>query len=131
MPGNVAVPRVTTLPRKRKPPKMGVQIPLKRIWPRHRRWVRAHGCCVPDCCGSEIEFAHLRCAANAGTAQKPHDAYGVSLCRDHHREQHSIGTARFSRNYQIDLWGLASEFARLSPDREMRASLQEFPIDHR
>ena len=54
----------------------------------------------------------------------PHDIFGVSLCRAHHDEQHRIGAAAFGRKYKIDLWSLAAEFARKSPDWEMRASLK-------
>ena len=113
-----------TLPRKLKPSKMGARVVLGTVWPRHRRWVRAHGCCVPDCPAIQIEFAHLRSAANAGAGRKPHDAFGISLCRAHHEEQHRIGMVSFSRRYQIDLWALAAEFARGSPDQAMRASLR-------
>jgi len=113
-----------TLPRKLKPSKMGVRIGLQTMWPRHRRWVRAHSCCVPDCFATRVEFAHLRNATNSGTARKPHDAFGVSLCRAHHQEQHRIGMVSFSRKYQIDLWELAGEFARRSPDQAMRQSLR-------
>lgn len=60
---------------------------------------------------------------NAGKDQKPHDAFGVSLCRVHHDEQHRLGAHAFSRKYRIDLWALAGEFAERSPDRGMRASL--------
>ncbi len=112
------------LPERRQQPRMGVRAPERRIWPRHRRWVRSHGCCVPDCRAGAIEFAHLRSAANAGTSQKPHDRFGVSLCRAHHDEQHSLGTDAFDRKYGLDLWGLAAEFARRSPDREMHVALE-------
>src|ERR1700681_3706475 len=111
------------LPRRLKRPKPGVEAPLRKIWPRHRRWVRSHGCCVPHCYAADVEFAHLRSAANAGTGQKPHDAFGVSLCRTHHDEQHSLGVDAFERKYGIELWALAAEFARRSPDQEMRTSL--------
>jgi hypothetical protein len=40
----------------------------------------------------------------------------------HHGEQHRVGTRAFNNKYGIDLWALAAEFARRSPDREMRAS---------
>ena len=112
------------LPERRKRPRMGVQMPLQKIWPRHRRWVRAHGCCVPDCRAPSVDFAHLRSAANAGTGQTPHDIFGVSLCRVHHDEQHRIGADAFGDKYLIDLWALAAEFGRRSPDWEMRASLR-------
>ena len=113
-----------TLPRRLQPPKMGARVTMQTIWPRHRRWVRAHGCCVADCPATRVEFAHLRSAANSGTGRKPHDAFGVSLCRIHHEEQHRIGTLSFCQKYQIDLWALAAEFARRSPDAAMRASLR-------
>jgi hypothetical protein len=76
-----------------------------------------------------IEFAHLRSAANAGIARKPHDAFGVSLCRVHHEEQHRIGTISFGQKYHVDLWAFAAEFARRSPDQAMRASLKLIATD--
>jgi hypothetical protein len=103
---------------------MGVQEPIQKIWPRHRRWVKAHGCCVPGCTAQNTDFAHLRSAANSGTGQMSHDIFGVSLCRAHHDEQHRIGALSFCKKYKIDLWALAAEFARRSPDWQMRASLK-------
>jgi len=113
-----------TLPPKLPRSRMAVLQPVQTIWPRHRRWVKSHGCCVPGCLASRVDFAHLRSAANAGKSQKPHDAFGISLCRQHHDEQHRRGTEAFGRHYGIDLWSLAAEFARRSPDRAMRASLK-------
>jgi hypothetical protein len=66
----------------------------------------------------------LRSAANAGIAQRPHDMFGVSLCRTHHDEQHRSGADAFGDKYHINLWALAAEFARRSPDWQMRASLK-------
>jgi hypothetical protein len=79
---------------------------------------------VPGCNAAIVGFAHLRSASNAGKGLKPHDAFGVSLCRHHHVEQHSLGVDAFDRKYGIDLWALAAEFARRSPDTEMRATLR-------
>jgi putative HNHc nuclease len=112
------------LPDRLKRPKMGVRMPIQKIWPRHRRWVRSHGCCVPDCRSLGVDFAHLRSAASAGIGQTPHDIFGISLCRVHHNEQHRIGVDAFNKKYGIDLWALAAEFVRKSPDWEMRASLK-------
>jgi hypothetical protein len=112
------------LPDRLQRPKLGVRVSLQRIWPRHRRWVKSHGCCVPNCRALSVDFAHLRSAANAGTGQTPHDIFGVSLCRVHHDEQHRIGADAFNKKYCIDLWAMAAEFARRSPDWEMRASLK-------
>lgn len=112
------------LPNRLSRTKLGVQLPVQKIWPRHRRWVRSHGCCVPGCGATSVDFAHLRSATIVGMGQKPHDIFGVSLCRDHHVEQHSLGVEVFDRKYGIDLWALAAEFARRSPDGEMRATLK-------
>ena len=120
----IAKRRSPLLPRKLNRPKRLVRVMVRKIWPRHRRWVRSHRCCVPECDAKSIDFAHLRSAANAGIAQTPHDIFGVSLCRMHHAEQHRIGTNAFNRKYGIDLWDIAAEFARRSPDWEMRASLK-------
>ena len=111
------------LPRKLKRPKMAVRAVIRKVWPRHRRWVKSHGCCVPGCPAHDVDFAHLRSAADAGLGQKPHDMFGVSLCRRHHDEQHRIGVDAFGRKYRIDLSDLAAEFARRSPDWQMRQSL--------
>lgn len=90
------------LPPRLKRAKMGVRPAQQRIWPKHRRWVKSHGCCVPGCSAARVEFAHLRSAANAGVAQKPHDMFGISLCRVHHDEQHRLGALSFGRKHQID-----------------------------
>ena len=112
------------LPRRLKRLKLRVHVPTRKVWPRHRRWVKSHGCCVPQCEATIVDFAHLRSSANAGMSQKPHDVFGVSLCRHHHVEQHSLGVDAFDRKYGTDLWALAAEFARRSPDTHMRTSLK-------
>jgi hypothetical protein len=109
------------LPNRLKRPKMGVRVPIQKIWPRHRRWVRSLAAASRSA-GPRASNAHLRSAANAGTGQIPHDIFGVSLCRLHH--QHRIGADAFNKKYGIDLWDLAAEFASRSPDWEMRASLK-------
>jgi hypothetical protein len=113
----------TMLPRRLQRPKLGVQSPPQKVWQRHRRWVRSHGCCVPGCTAERVDFAHLRSAANAGKGQKPHDAFGISLCRAHHIEQHALGAASFGQKYSIDPWALAREFQRRTPDLRMRLLL--------
>ena len=112
------------LPHRLKRSKLGVRLPPRKIWPRHRRWVKSHGCCVPGCGATSVDFAHLRSSGNAGMGQKPHDIFGVSLCRNHHDEQHNLGLDAFDRKYAIDLRALAAEFARRSPDAEMRGALK-------
>src|SRR5256885_6459741 len=97
------------LPDRRKRPKMGAREPIQKIWLRHRRWAKSHGCCVPECPALSVDFAHLRSAANAGTGQTPHDIFGISLCRVHHDEQHRIGADAFNKKYGIDLWARSEE----------------------
>jgi hypothetical protein len=112
------------LPKKRVRERSGIERAPKREWPRHRKFVRSHGCCVPGCQDYPIEFHHLRSAANSGVSQKPHDAFGVSLCAAHHVEYHQRGGESFERKYSIDLAMLAAEFVRRSPDRVMKESLE-------
>lgn len=112
------------LPKRRPPTRSGIQRAPERVWPRHRKWVRSHGCCVPGCEDGPIEFAHVRSAANSGTGLRPHDAFAISLCRAHHAEQHRIGVKSFEDKYNLDMGLAAIEFTRKSPDRAMRESLK-------
>lgn len=89
--------------------------PAPRECPAHRAWVRRHHCCVPGCLQRPIECAHVRTGTDGGTALKPSDRWTVSLCWQHHREQHHIGERAFETRYGINLHELAIEFARRSP----------------
>ena len=111
-----------SLPR-RKNVKSGIARALRRVFPRHEKWVRGHVCCVPGCENREIEFMHLRSAANAGTGLKPASWFGVPGCRDQHAEAHRIGHDSFAVKYGIDLWVLAETLARRSPDMAMREAM--------
>ena len=114
-----------TLPPKLKRAKSGITKAPKREWPRHRSFVRKHACSVPGCMQGPIEFAHVRSAANSGTGIKPFDWFGISLCSECHREQHNIGVETFQCRHGIDLFKLAAEFARLSPDTKMKEAIKE------
>jgi len=46
---------------------------------------------------------------------KPSDAWCVSLCSQHHAEQHRVGELTFETRYSLDLVALARQFARRSP----------------
>lgn len=115
---------VTRLPAKRLRPRSGIERGPPREWPRHRKFVRGHGCCVPGCQAGPIVFAHVRSAANAGTGVKPHDAFGISLCDQHHKAQHQMGQRAFEKEYAIDMMALANAFMRRSTDTAMRDSLK-------
>jgi len=86
-----------------------------RACPAHRAWVRRHRCSVLGCLAGPIECAHVRRGTDGGQGLKPSDRYTISLCRDHHAEQHRIGEAGFEKRYDIDLMALAEAFARKSP----------------
>lgn len=81
----------------------------------HRSWVRRHRCSVRDCPNLPVECAHVRCGTDGGLGLKPSDRWTLSLCRDHHREQHDLGERRFEAKYDLDLREIAREFARRSP----------------
>ena len=102
----------------------------ERSCPAHRAWVRRHHCCVLGCLQTPIECAHVRSGTDGGLAIKPSDRWVVSLCRDHHREQHRIGEAAFQKRYGIDLYELALEFARRSPHTSRICCGPDFKVRH-
>jgi hypothetical protein len=81
----------------------------------HCNFVRSHQCCVHGCVGRPIEVAHVRLGSGAGVGQKPDDFRCVSLCRDHHAEQHRVGEKTFWEGWSVEL--LIREFNRASPKR--------------
>lgn len=85
--------------------------------PSHLRWVRQHACCVPGCDRRPIEAAHVRTGTGGGIGMKPDDTWVISLCQDHHREQHQIGERAFEARRGISMRDLAQEFAAKSPHR--------------
>ena len=112
------------LPKKRPKFQSNILRGPRRDWPRHRKYVRGFQCCVPGCDQGPIEFAHVRTAANSGKSLKPADWDGISLCHEHHAEQHQHGAVTFEKKYRIDLMKLANEFARQSPDQNMKESMR-------
>lgn len=83
--------------------------------PAHCNFVRDHHCVVPCSPARPIEVAHVRSGSDGGMGRKPSDWFTVSLCRDHHSEQHNIGEASFEQRHGIDLHELADAFAKASP----------------
>lgn len=83
----------------------------------HLAFVRSHECSVRGCKGRPIEAAHVRNGSGAGVSQKPDDHRTVSLCRDHHAEQHRIGEQSFWNRHGIDVEQLVQEFCIFSPKR--------------
>lgn len=69
------------------------------------------------CHARPIEVAHVRNGSGAGVGQKPDDFFTISLCRDHHSEQHRIGERSFEKLHGVNMLSLAEEFAKVSPKR--------------
>jgi hypothetical protein len=67
----------------------------------------------------------VRDGTDGGQALKPSDKWTVSLCREHHAEQHRIGEAAFEARYAIDLIALATQFALRSPHRHLWVTAHE------
>ncbi|WP_443025912.1 DUF968 domain-containing protein [Sphingomonas sp. RB1R13] len=93
------------------------QLRVERECPAHRAWVRSHYCSIPGCMSRSIECAHVRRGTDGGMALKPSDVWTISLCSNHHEEQHRLGEHRFERKYGLDLRELALNFAKRSPHR--------------
>lgn len=110
-------------------PMAEVMLPKRRLVPRrkkearscpaHRAWVRRHHCSVPRCEGFPIECAHVRGGTDGGQGLKPSDRWTLSLCREHHAEQHRIGEVAFEGMYGIDMRAIARAFAQRSPHRNV------------
>lgn len=104
------------MPRLTLPPRLADTRPQgSRSCPAHRAWVRKHHCSVPGCKLVPIECAHVRRGSDGGMGLKPSDRWVISLCADHHMEQHRIGERSFEQKYELDLAELAETFARRSP----------------
>jgi len=113
------------IPRRREVTSSGIRRGPRREWPRHRAFLRKHHCVVPGCITEPIEVSHIRTANNAGTGLKPHDAFAVSMCHQHHWEYHNVGHYTFEFRHSLNLDEIAAEFVRRSPDRDMRKSISE------
>lgn len=120
------------LPKKRERIRSGILREPPREWPRHRKFVRSHACCIEARwndgrflgCGGPIVFAHVRTGTDGGSSLKPSDWWGISLCNNHHLEQHDMGEPAFERHWAIDMKALAREFAAKSPDMKMREAMR-------
>lgn len=87
---------------------------------RHRNFVRDHACTVCHS-GGPIEVAHVRIGSGAGMGQKPHDYRCVSLCRECHQRQHTVGERTFWHGRNIE--AIIEAFNRTSPVwREIQAA---------
>lgn len=71
-------------------------------------WRRATvGLGAPIACTGHSEPAHVKSRGAGGRAL----GNLLSLCHDHHSEQHSLGIKSFAAKYSIDLSGVASALA--------------------
>lgn len=101
------------LPARRRKPRREMRIRC----PGHLAWVRKFHCCVRGCKGEPVEAAHVRGSGDGGMGLKPGDNWVISLCREHHAEQHRVGERAFAARYGLDLEELARRFWRASPHR--------------
>lgn len=120
---------MTRLPPRRKRPKSGIERGVQRVWPRHRYFLRGYGCVVDGCEREPVEVSHIRTAANAGTAVRPHDWNAVPMCGgigpdSHHAEYHLRGHKSFEAKYRLDLLALAAAFAARSTDTAMKEAMR-------
>lgn len=101
------------------PPRHKIESAREKRWrcPAHLAWVREFACSVRGCQQMPIEAAHVRCGTDGGTGMKPSDNWAISLCSDHHSQQHRIGEPEFERRHRIDMKALAREFFEKSPHR--------------
>lgn len=79
----------------------------------HLNFVRGFACAIADCDGKPIEAAHVRMGSGAGIGQKPDDWRVVSLCREHHAEQHRVGEQTFWAGFDVE--ALIDAFCKASP----------------
>jgi hypothetical protein len=101
---------MTFIPRVRPKPQKSVY--KERSVPAFRRWVKKLQCSVKGCQNGNIDPAHIRCdlpadAIRGGTSLKPHDAWIIPLCRDHHNEQ-GAGERTFAAKYKLEEVTLAA-----------------------
>ena len=76
--------------------------------PAYAKWVRSGLCLIGEqCFGTGVEACHVKTRGAGG------DDRGnlVPLCRQHHREQHTIGIRSFGRKYGVDLLAHAQHLA--------------------
>lgn len=80
----------------------------------HASFVRSHACTN---CGSmtAIEFAHVRLGSGAGMGQRPDDFNAVSLCKECHTRQHTVGERTFWKGRDVE--AIVNAFCRASPRR--------------
>ena len=89
----------------------------------HANFVRSHACTN---CGSmtAIEFAHVRIGSGAGVGQRPDDWNAVSLCKECHTRQHSVGERTFWDGR--DVGAVIRAFIQASPKRhEIEQTMKE------
>lgn len=96
----------------------------KRVWKKHKEFIKLCRCIVPGCMFENIDPAHIRSAANSGTGLKPPDWFLVPMCHWHHVEQHQHGQPAFERKYGLALLTLAAHYASISPDKEMKQAME-------
>ena len=137
--------RPSSMPARRKPPRLGVrEVTHIRCEP-HKKWVRGHMCLAEGLgnCSGKIQFAHVRSAKaieaafgievpkherpDGSAGVDPSDCFGVPLCAHHHMStQHSSGEETFWRMVGINPLKVAARLWFTSPaGRRYRARMEK------
>ena len=112
---------LTVLPKRKQRDRLDVKQPNVIRSPSHRKWIRGFECAVKTYantdCATNTECAHVRTGTDGGMGMKPSDKWCISLCSEHHREQHQMGEPAFERKYGFSMKTLAAAFWKASPHR--------------
>lgn len=113
-------------------------------YPAYLAYVRTQPCMI--CARPGSDAAHIRTGSlvnkkpHTGFGEKPDDKWALPLCRDHHREQHSMNERAFWRRYGINPFLAAIRLYRNRPAMppsptpkpfSARATKQRKPADKR
>lgn len=113
-------------PKRQKRERYGIERGPKLEWPHHERWTRGFNCSVNGCANRPVRCHHLRNAANSSAGKKPHSAFVIPLCDEHHERCHK-GEKTFAREHGLNLYAIAGWHMRNSPDLAMRESFRQLP----
>lgn len=109
---------MTSLPRRRSRPRMGIRQPSVIRCAAHLQFVRGFECAIKGrnghTCDGKIEACHVRTGTNGGTGMKPGDEWCIAMCSWAHREQHRMGEVAFEKEYGIDMKAIAEKTAAKS-----------------
>ena len=108
-----------TLPKRRRPSRMGLREESQIRCPGHLKFVRGFRCILGDTpghvCEGLIRACHIRTGTDGGMGVKPSDCWTYPGCDGAHGLQHQIGEAEFERRFGLNLKAVAEGLWSLSP----------------